>query len=150
MLTVRKATENDLLDVFKLVVAMHMETEFRKFNFNPEKALRELHNWIQNHFFVVVVDDGRVVGMMAGSKRDQWYSDDVLAAEDLLYVAQENRGTRAAYLLMREFMRWADQIGAQHIRAGVATGTGAGAERLYKHFGMNYVGGNFTSHLSRS
>ena len=150
MLTVRRATQNDLLDIFKLCVAMHQETDFGNFPLNPEKMIAQLSHWKDHSLLLVAEDDGKIVGMMAGSKRDQWYSDEFLAAEDFIFVDKDHRGTRAAFLLMREFMQWATQAGAKHIRAGVATGTGAAAERLYKHFGLNFVGGNYTAHLARS
>ena len=105
MLTVRRATQNDLLDIFKLCVAMHQETDFGNFPLNPEKMIAQLSHWKDHNLLLVAEDDGKIVGMMAGSKRDQWYSDEFLAAEDFIFVDKDHRGTRAAFLLMREFMQ---------------------------------------------
>jgi GNAT superfamily N-acetyltransferase len=154
MLTVRRANQNDLLGLSKLIAAMHRETEFKYFRLNFDKIVDSLCNWMDNGLLIVAEkkadDSNDVVGMMAGSKRPQWYSDDNLIAEDFLFVREDFRGTRAAYLLLREFMLWANEQGAEHIRAGVATGTGESANRLYEHFGLHYVGGNFVTHIPRS
>lgn len=154
MLKVRNATENDRLGIFKLAVAMHRETDFGNFSFDPEKAINSIGLWLHGGLMLVVVDQAEdseeVVGMMAASKKDPWFSQDVLVSEDFFYVREDKRGSRAAFLLMKGFIDWANEVGAHHLRAGVATGTGPAAERLYEHFGMHYVGGNFSSHISRS
>lgn len=148
MLKVRRATEEDRLGIFKLCVAMHRETDFKNFSFNPEKAINSLGIWIHRDLMLVADNDGDIVGMLAASKKDAWFSDDTFASEDFFFVRQDMRGTRAAFLLMKGFVNWASEVGALHIRAGVATGSGPAAERLYEHFGMKYQGGNFSSHLA--
>ena len=150
MLKVRRATEEDRLGIFKLCVAMHRETDFGYFQFNPQKAVDSIGGWIHGQLMLVADKDGDIVGMMAASKKDAWFSDDPFASEDFFYVRQDVRGSRAGYLLMKGFVDWANEVGVNHIRAGVATGTGPAAERLYEHFGMKYVGGNFSAHLDRS
>lgn len=146
-LCVRRAVEADRLGLFKLAVAMHRETSFRAYAFNPEKAIHGLGAWIHGGFMAVAEKDGQVIGMLAATKRSPWFSDDPLLSEDLFYVAEAHRGTRAGYLLMREFMAWARENAPCHVRAGVATGKGPAAERLYEHFGMTYQGGNFALDL---
>ena len=147
MLQTRHATEEDRLDLFKLCIQMHKETDFRHFPINPEKLLNNLGHWIHSGLSLLVVDDGKIVGMLFASIRNSWFSDDNYAAEDILYVLPEYRGTRAAFMLVRGLNHWVKQIGIKHLTAGVSTGTGPGAERLYKHFGMNHMGGNFVAHL---
>ncbi len=147
-LRVRRAVEDDRLGLFKLAVAMHRETSFRSYQFNPEKAVHGLGAWIHGGLMAVAEKDGQVVGMLAARKQSPWFSEDRDVSEDLFYVAPEHRGGRAAYMLMREFMAWAAENAPCHVRAGVATGTGPAAERLYQHFGMTHQGGNYAIHLS--
>lgn len=146
-LRVRRAVEADRLGLFKLAVAMHRETSFRAYAFNPQKAIDSLGAWIHGGLMVVAEKDGQVVGMLAGSKHSPWFSDDKVVSERLFYVAADHRGGRAGYMLMREFMAWARENAPCHVSAGVATGTGPAAERLYEHFGMTYQGGNFALDL---
>ena len=150
MLKVRRATTEDLIPVFKLFLAMHQETDFRNITLDPEKTLHGANAYINSGTMFVVDDGSQIVGMMAGCKRDPWFSQEQYASEELLYVSPEYRGTRAAYLLLKAFMGWAESEGVSHIRAGVSTGTGDSAERLYEHFGMKRMGGNYVAHLTRS
>lgn len=144
---VRLATPDDLLSVFKMIAKMHTETDFGNVPLNPEKVLQWLNGWIHQGTMWVADADGEAVGVLCWSRKDAWFSDIMFASEDLFYVLPEFRGTRAGYLLMKQFVEHAKNIGAHHCRAGVATGTGAGAERLYQHFGLKHVGGNYVMYF---
>jgi 60 kDa SS-A/Ro ribonucleoprotein len=48
--------------------------------------------------------------------------------------------------LVREWLQWAKQNGSLHDRAGVSSGAGPAGERLYEHFGLKHMGGNFIAH----
>jgi len=147
---VRLAVEADRLPIFKLSVHMHQETDFSSYHFDPQKAINNIGAWIHGgdeRFLLVAEKDGVVVGMLFAALKRPWFGDDLLASEEVFYVQPEHRGSRAAYILMREFCSIAKARGARHLRAGVATGSGPAAERLYQHFGMHYVGGNFSAHL---
>lgn len=148
---IRRATEEDRIALFKLAAAMHAETDFRHFAFDPHKTINGLGAWIHSpNALLLVADAGDgVVGMLAASLKQAWFSHDPFMSEDFFYVAADRRGSRAAYMLMREFMRESEKI-ALHVRAGVATGNCQAAERLYEHFGMTYQGGNYSAHLQRT
>jgi GNAT superfamily N-acetyltransferase len=147
MLKVRRATEEDRLSLFKLSLAMHNETDFQHLTLNPQKLLDNLGVWIHQQIALVVTDEDFVVGMLFASVQTPWFSDESYGTEDLFYVLPGYRGSRAGYMLMREFMRVMKQSQVRHIRGGVSTGTGPGAERLYEHFGLKHMGGNFIAHL---
>lgn len=150
MLKVRRAIEADRLPVFKMCVLMHRETDFQNFELDPEKLLNGVGMWIHNATLLVVEDDDKIVGMLAAVIKETWFGPESFASEELFYVIPEYRGTRAAFLLMKAYMSWAKEQGIKHIRAGVATGGAPGAERLYEHFGMHRMGGNYVAHLTRS
>lgn len=149
MVKVRRATPDDLLEVFKLGAAMHAEGEFSSYTFNAEKTLNTIAGWDNggDRALFIADNDGEVIGMMAAVLTDSIFSDDLCAMEHILYVRSDKRGSRAAYLLVKAFVQWAHDSNAKHIRAGVSMGSGGSAHRLYEHFGMKHVGGNFTAHL---
>jgi GNAT superfamily N-acetyltransferase len=147
MLRVRRATEEDRIHVFKLAVQMHGETDFSHLQLNPEKLIHQLGVWIHQRVALVATDGDKLVGMMFATVAPPWWSDDNFLTEDFLYVLPEYRGGRAAYMLIRELVHWAKTAGIRHIRTGVSTGTGRGAERLYEHFGFSYTGANFVAHF---
>jgi GNAT superfamily N-acetyltransferase len=147
MLKVRRATEEDRLTLFKLSVSMHRETDFQHIALEPQKLLDNLGVWIHQQFAAVVEDGDVIVGMMFASQHTPWFSNEQYANEDLLYVSPDYRGTRAAFLLLRGFMDWVRETDVKHVRAGVSTGTGQGAGRLYEHFGLKHMGGNYVAHV---
>ena len=149
MLKVRRATEDDHLDLFKLAVQMHRETDFQHFTLNPEKLFNSIGNWIHHEsgICLVAIKDNTLVGMMFGTIMPTWFSDDLVAREDLLFVRPDHRGGRTAYILVRSFMEAVKGAGIKHVQTGVSTGSGQGAERLYRHFGLTYMGGNFVAHF---
>lgn len=147
---IRTATDADLLALFKLAVAMHRETDFRSFQLDPEKTAASLAYWTTHRDGLALLaehDDAGPVGFFLAKVTTPWFSNDLTAVEDCFYVLPEHRGSRAAYMLVREFMAWAKHRGAVHVRAGVSSGRGRGGERLYEHFGMSNMGGNFIAHL---
>lgn len=150
MVRLREATPEDAFAIFKLAVFMHRETEFSRFSFNPQKTLDSIYLWLGKEFVLLAEKNNEIVGMIVASRKDHVFSDDVVACEDFFYVREDARGSRVAFMLMRGFMDWAKKIGAAHLRAGVSTGDCPAAERLYQHFGMKHVGGNYMTHLNRS
>lgn len=151
---IRCATEEDRLPLFKLAAAMHAETDFRHFNFDPQKALNNLGEWIHSPRarMLIADSDGDVVGLLAGSIQETWFGNDTFVNEQLLFVRPDKRGGRAAYMLVRDFVAWWRETGVKHIRMGVSTAadTGPAAERLYTHFGLHYAGGNYSAHLEEA
>jgi GNAT superfamily N-acetyltransferase len=148
---IRLATEADRLPVFKLSVYMHQETDFAHYDFDPQKAINNIGAWIHGNderFLIVAERGGEVAGMLFMSLKRPWFGGDVMASEDVFYVHPQHRGSRAAHGMLKMFCQVAKDRGAKHLRAGVATGSGPAAEKLYRHFGMHYVGGNFSAHLN--
>lgn len=149
---IRPATEDDRLALFKLAVTMHAETDFRALALNPGKTLDSLGFWIAGPSAVALLavhDTAGPVGFFLAKITAPWYSDEPAAVEDCFYVLPAHRGSRAAYSLVRAFVAWAKERGALHGRAGVSSGAGRAGERLYEHFGMKNMGGNFVVHWNK-
>lgn len=147
MIQVRNAIEADRLDLFKLAVLMHRETDFAGLNFDARKAVDRIGDWIvgPDKLMAVAVDGDEVVGMLAATRGKPWFSNDLMLSEDLFFVRESHRGGRTAYRLMQHFMGWASLARVTHVRAGIATGEpGKGAARLYEHFGFRCVGGSYS------
>lgn len=150
MTSIRKATEQDRLGLFKLAVAMHAETDFACLAFDPHKALDNLGNWIHHPdcLMLVAVDGDEVIGMLAAQARQAWFTSDWVASEDLFYVRADRRGGRTAYRLLGEYINWCAARGIRYGRAGISTGEpGKNAGRLYEHFGMRCTGACYSFNL---
>ncbi len=113
----RIATENDRLAIFKLAAQMHLETDFRFYDFEPAVAIAGLGDWLggdPNSVMFVAEADGEIVGMLGATLRSTWFGSDKLASEELFYVAVAHRGSGAAQQLLQNFCDWAAEVGAQH------------------------------------
>lgn len=150
MIKIRKATEEDRKVLFLLAIEMHAESDFRHYDFKPEVAFAGIGMWLgelSNKVMFVAELDGHVIGMLAAGLINTWFGTDTTASEELFFVTKAHRGGRAGFLLMRRFCEWSEEVLANHQRAAVATGNGPAGERIYTHFGMKHVGGNFIKHL---
>jgi GNAT superfamily N-acetyltransferase len=146
---IRSGTEDDRLALFKLCLAMHAETDFMHYSLSPEKLWAGLSAWLHSAtaaMFIAEHDTAGVVGFFACKQVRPWFSDDLCVVEDCFYVAEQHRGSRAAYMLVKRFIEWKNEVQALHWRAGVSSGAGPAGERLYAHFGMKNMGGNFVGH----
>lgn len=147
MSTIRRATEDDRIGLWKLAVAMHGETDFVRLDFDPHKAFENLGGWIHHPdgLMLVAVAGADVVGMLAATFKQPWFTQNEIASEDLFYVRSDRRGGTTAFRLMQAFIDVARARGVRHVRAGVATGdVGKNAGRLYQHFGFHPVGGSYS------
>lgn len=91
--------------------------------------------------FVVETATGDVVGGFAGGVGKDWFNNEKIAFDYVMYVKPDYRNTRAAYLLVDAFMSWAKIVGADRVQVGTTTGVKSRAcTRLYQHFGLTEYG----------
>lgn len=105
-------------------------------------AACHFHNMIESKGVIFVVElCGQIVGGIAGSTSKNWFNDDLIAFEQVLYVEPEYRATRASILLIDAFIEWAKSMQATRIQVGTTTGIQTkGCLRLYEHFGFREYG----------
>jgi GNAT superfamily N-acetyltransferase len=147
--TVRPAVEQDRLAVFKLCAAMHAETDFRYYQFDPEMAIHGVGMWLghdPSRVLYLAERNGEIAGMLGTLVSHPWFGPEVTLRDEIFYVAPKHRGGRAAYLLMKKFFERAQEVGAKHLMSGNTSGVSEAAERLYAHFGMKRTGGNYCLH----
>ena len=83
----------------------------------------------------------QIIGGFVGRIGGDWFNNTKIPFDDVLYVAPEFRKSRAAYMLIQAFIRWAQLMGANRIQCGTTTGVeSAACIRLYKHFGFTEYG----------
>lgn len=83
----------------------------------------------------------RVVGVLVSNTVQFDYRAGFYVTQRVLYVLPENRGTRAAVLLMRHLVRWAEEIGAAEIAGGNENGFNSDRTAAFlSHFGFEKIG----------
>lgn len=84
---------------------------------------------------------GRVVGVLQASISGYDFADGIYTTLCGTFVHPDKRGTRAAALLLSEFTRWTDQLGAIESTGGNDNNlTTERTTRLMVHFGFEPVG----------
>lgn len=58
------------------------------------------------------------MGFLLGYLGTQWFSDDVIGYESLVYVLPEYRGRSVYFGLMKQFVSWCKQAGCKQIYSG--------------------------------
>lgn len=77
------------------------------------------------------------MGFMLGAMADAWYSPDLIAYEELLYVSPDHRGSSVAIRLVKEFVKIAEQASCTKVIAGATTDINdAGVLKLYHRCGF--------------
>lgn len=61
----------------------------------------------------VAVEKGAVIGHLMALMHTYAFTSGLFTVQEVLFVRPDKRGTRAAALLMDEFTRWSDQLGAR-------------------------------------
>ncbi|TCB62215.1 GNAT family N-acetyltransferase [Acinetobacter terrae] len=107
-----------------------------------ENAAKHFTSLIKGGGVIFLIEhDSQIVGGFVGRIGGDWFNNTKIAFDDVLYVIPEFRKSRAAYMLIQAFIRWAQLMGADRIQCGTTTGVESDAcIRLYKHFGFTEYG----------
>lgn len=85
--------------------------------------------------------DRRVIGMVMSHAVPFDHRAGFYVTQRVLYVLPENRGTRAAVILMRHLVQWAEQTGAAEIAGGNDNSFNSDRTAAFlAHFGFEKVG----------
>lgn len=91
--------------------------------------------------FFFAEQEGRVVGFMQAGICGYDFADGIFTTQDVLFVHPDKRGSRAAALLMENFVSWSDELGALENRGGNDNGlTSERTARFLGRFGFENVG----------
>ena len=107
-----------------------------------ENAAKHFTNLIKGGGAIFLIEhDEQIIGGFVGRIGGDWFNNTKIALDDCLYVKPEFRKSRAAYMLIQAFIRWAQLMGADRIQCGTTTGVESNScIRLYKHFGFTEYG----------
>ena len=82
-----------------------------------------------------------VIGFMVSYICEFDYRDGHYTTQRVIYVSPENRGTRAAVLLVKELVRWSKSIGAAKVDGGNDNSFNSDRTAAFlEHFGFKRVG----------
>lgn len=139
----RVANENDIADLVEMGRQLITEApNYSERPFNGEALKQNLQSVLDGTGAIfVVISNSNIVGSIVCLTTKDWFNDDLIAFEQVLYVKPEYRGTRAPLMLIDAFVEWAKSMNADRIQCGTTTGIQTkGCLRLYKKFGFREHG----------
>lgn len=144
----------DMADVDKMIALgaeMHAESRFSSRPYISAKlaayGLQFLAEPTQG-VGILAEEDGACHGIIAGWALTDFFNDEICAREMILYVRREKRGGTTAMRLVREFERWAKEIGAKEVNVGVSAKIDDDkAIRFYKSLGYLPSGVNLAKEI---
>ena len=139
---IRPAKLEDMPELLKLAMEMHLESRFGGERFSADKVAALLAKLINGAGVVFVAEqNGDIVGGFAGGITERWFSDTKVAFDYGLFVRPGSRHGIIAMKLVSAFVRWANAFGVSTIECGIVSGVNVeGTARMYEAIGFNRVG----------
>jgi len=130
---------------------MHAESAYSFLPYDCDKVRRLILSYLEDaetRCGLVLEEDGRPVGMLAGYMTDYFFCDEKVACDYLVFIDRRYRGGTGAARLIHGFRRWAEARGARELCLGISTGVDRVAiGRFYEKLGFRRVGGVFKLRL---
>lgn len=129
--------------VLELGNKMHLESRFKKYNFDNDKIVKLLES--PNIFFKIAFIDEKPIGFFIGIVQQMWFSNEKAGYDLALYIDKEHRGGLTAVRLIKEFEKYCKENNCVTINLNAgAEIANESAKRLYSKLGFNEYG--FMSH----
>jgi L-amino acid N-acyltransferase YncA len=140
---IRPANYEDIPALVDLGAVMHQESRYRVLPYAPNKVFGLLANMIEKDTGLLIVAErnGEIIGGFMGLVVEHWFSNSLIATDFALFIHPDHRGGMTAARLLKRFVAWSREKGAELITAGITTGVNADAStRLYQSIGFEPVG----------
>lgn len=139
---VRLALEEDI-DAICEMARWNMEETRPDMGYDEAKCRETCYGYLDraSPTIFVVEDKREVIGFLLADMYSYRAAEGLFVTQEVLYVRPARRGTRAATLLMKQLIAWAELLGAKEIIGG--NDNSFNSERTAKflgHFGFENVG----------
>lgn len=143
------ADRAQLLGLFR---RMHEESRYAFLPFDAAKVESVLDSYMretQRCCALAAVSGETVIGAVAGYVTEYLFCSELVASDQIVYVAPRSRGTLAAVRLIEAFRRWASERGARELVLEISTGVDTRRTgELFERLGFEFAGGNFVQRLN--
>lgn len=139
---VRLALPADLDGYVALARIGHAESwPYLPFAEHKVRAIFDRYMTTAHPTIFVVEHDGEIIAFLNCTISEFPSADGLYTTQEILFVRPDKRGTRAAALLLRQFIQWSDQLGALESTGGNDNAlTSDRTRRFLKRFGFQEVG----------
>lgn len=142
MISLRNATADDIPLLCEIGRRYHAESSFSYSRYSPFKVSILLARLIQGQGCVIVAEkNGVIVGGIAGVVIESWYSTEKIAHDFCIFLDEEHRRGMLAARIIRRFIKWAGDRGANRIQMGITSGIHVErTAKLYAAMGGRLIG----------
>lgn len=130
-------------DEFIVLARSAVDESARHVGFSEAKTRAIYRRYLDraNPTFFVVEEKRHVIGFLQATMGEYDFADGFFTTQQVLFVRPDRRGTRAAALLLSEFSRWSDQLGALENTGGNDNAINSElTARFLERFGFERVG----------
>lgn len=142
----------DVAHMIELGAEMHAESMYASRPYLPAKLAAYGKQFLMEPkagVGILAEEDGKCHGIMAGWALRNFYNDDICARDMILYVRKSKRGGTTGMRMVREFERWAKEVGAKEITIGISAAIDNDkATRFYQALGYSPRGVTLAREIS--
>lgn len=109
----------------------------------PEKAIPLIAHTIQNGVCFIAEVDDFIIGTIGGEVGVLWHNNQTYLGDRWWYTMPEYRSTRAGLLLLRAFLKHADENNLPVILESLSGTNVERLDKVYKKYGLRHVGSMF-------
>lgn len=139
---VRLGLEKDVDRIVELALINHgLSTPYLEFS--EEKVRQTYQDYIDTAAttFFVAEEDGKVIGFVMATMNEYRHATGLYVACEVVFVDPAYHGSRAAILLVKELVRWAELLNAVEITGGNDNSLKTDrTTKFLQHFGFEQVG----------
>ena len=142
MMFVRLALESDI-DAVAEMARLNVEETRPEIGYDDFKCRETFYRYLDtaSPTIFVVEHQRQAIAFLLADMYEYRASQGIFVTQEVLFVRPEHRGTRAAVLLMKHFIAWADQLGARECIGGNDNSFNSErTARFLEHFGFERVG----------
>lgn len=139
---VRLALEEDI-DAIVELARMNCELSTPYLTYSPDKVRETCYAYLdRGETTIFVVEDKRqVIALLVATINEYRHATGIYCTQEIIFVREDYRGTRAAALLMKELVAWSERLGAIEITGGNDNKFNSErTARFLSHFGFEQVG----------
>lgn len=120
MISLRVATERDIMDIYRMCLRFIEESPYSEYPRDEDKIVSLIVSFLSNQkekICVLAISEDTPIGIIAGYINPALFSSQVVASEVLWWVDPDHRGkTKAAFELLGAFEHWAKLVGASFVQ----------------------------------
>ena len=102
---VRRAVASDISALYAMLKEMHGNTKLEVAPIDDYKLLNKINEVIHKGLVLVSYKDNQITGSIAGTTTSDWWSSEPLLADMWFYVSPLHRKSRAAFILIKSFIK---------------------------------------------